>query len=104
MLKENIWLGFLRLHDQGEERSVSGGRARNEATSSVDSPVTIAGMLLIQQAPAGHNDTLTTVIIVTWTISKYTGQKHTIITVDQPLYNRGKKQFGQMKNLKGHII
>ena len=88
--KAMAW-NFLRLHDQGEERSVPGWRALNEATSSVDSSVTIAGMLPILQAPADHNDTLTTVVNRFMDISKYTGQKHRIITADQPLYIRGKE-------------
>ena len=51
-------LGFLWLHNQGEQWSIPGWRSLNEATSSVDSPVTIAEMLPILQASADHNDTL----------------------------------------------
>jgi len=43
------------------------------------------------QAPSDENDTLTTVIHRFMDISSHVGQKHTIITADQPLYSRGKE-------------
>ena len=51
-----------RIHNDGDDRSVPAWGALNEATSTVDPPITTAGMLPILEAPADDNDTLTTVI------------------------------------------
>ena len=51
-----------RVHNAGDDRSVPPSGTLNEATSTVDPPVTPAGMLPILQSPADDNDTLTTVI------------------------------------------
>ena len=52
-----------RIHNDGDDRSVPPwGALNNEATSTVDPPVTPAGMLPILQAPADDNDTPTIVI------------------------------------------
>ena len=61
----------------------------NDATSVINPlPVTTIRMLPILQAPADDNDTLTTVISRFMAISHHMGQKHTIITPDQPLFIR----------------
>ena len=78
------------VHDI-ENRSVPAWGALNVAISVINPPVTTAGMLPILQAQADDNDTLTTVINGFMSISKHIGQKHTIITADQPLYSRGKE-------------
>ena len=88
--KDLAWV-VSRIHDDADKRSVPTWRALNEATSIIDPPVTTAGMLPILQAPADDNDTLTTVINRFADITNHTGQKHTIITADQPLYSRGKE-------------
>ena len=62
-----------------------------EATSVINPLVTNAWMLPILQAPADDNDTLTTVISRFMVISHHRSQKHTIITADQGLYNRGEE-------------
>ena len=59
--KVMAWM-VSRIHNNGDDRSVPPWGALNEATSTVDPPVTPAGMLPILQAPADDNDTLTTVI------------------------------------------
>ena len=59
--KVMAWM-VSRIHNNGDDRSVPPWGALNEATSTVDPPVTPAGMLQILQAPADENDTLTTVI------------------------------------------
>ncbi len=51
-----------RIPNDGDDRSVPAWSALNEATSTVDPPITTAGMLPILEAPADDNDTLTTVI------------------------------------------
>ena len=51
-----------RIHNDGDDRSVPACGALNEATSTVDPPITPTGMLPIIQAPADDNDKLTTVI------------------------------------------
>ena len=51
-----------RIHNDGDDWSVPAWGALNEATSTVDPPITTAGMLPILEAPADDNDTLTTVI------------------------------------------
>ena len=51
-----------RIHNNGDDRSVPPWGALHEATSTVDPPVTPAGMLPILQALADDNDTLTSVI------------------------------------------
>lgn len=77
------------MHDT--DQSVPAWRALNETTSQIDPPVTTAGMLPILQAQTDDNDTLTTVINRFVDISNHTGQTHTIITADQPLYSRRKE-------------
>ena len=60
--KYMAWM-VSRIHNEGYDRSVSAWGALNEATRTVDRPLTTAGMLPILQAPAADdNDTLTTVI------------------------------------------
>ena len=80
-----------RMHDGEDDPPIPAWGALNEAISVSDPPVTTAGMLPILQAPADDNDTLTTVIHRFMDISSHVGQKHTIITADQPLYIRGKE-------------
>lgn len=77
--------------DDGGHMAVPAWGAFNEAISVVDPEVTTAGMLPILQAPADDYNTLTTVINRFVSISNAIGQKHTIITADQPLYSRGKE-------------
>ena len=50
------------IQNDRDDRSVPPWGALNEATSTVYPLVTPAGMLPILPAPAGDNDTLTTVI------------------------------------------
>ena len=51
-----------RIHNDGDDRSVPPWGALNEATSTVDPPITPAGMLPILLTPEDDNDTLTIVI------------------------------------------
>lgn len=88
--KDFAWV-VSRIYDNGQDRSIPAWGSLNEAISTVDPPVTTAGMLPILQAPADDNNTLTTVINRFMAISNHTGQKYTIITADQPLYSREKE-------------
>lgn len=83
--------GLSRINYDVDDPSVPGWITPNVASSIHDLPLTTTGMLFILQAPANNNDTLTTVINRLMDISNYVGQKHTIITADQPLYNRGQE-------------
>ena len=60
--KVMAWI-VSRIHNNVDDRSVPPSGALYEATSTVDPPVTPAGMLPILQAPTDDNDTLTTVVI-----------------------------------------
>ena len=56
----------------------------NEATCTIDTPVTTPGMLPIRQAPADDNDTMTTVINRFVSLTEDLGKKHAVIAADQP--------------------
>ena len=83
--KDMAWM-VSRIHNDGDDRSVPDSGALNEATISVDPPVTTTGMLPILQAPADDNDTLTTVFNRFVDISNQVGQKHAITIAVQPLF------------------
>ena len=59
-----------RIDNNGDDRPVPAWGALNEATSTVDPPVTTAGMLPILQAPADDNDTLTTSIVHRYAVNR----------------------------------
>ena len=87
--KNLAWI-LSRLHDV-DNQHVPSWSSFNEASSTKDPPLTVAGMMPIIQAPADDNDTMTTVINRFKKIADHLGQKHTVIVVDQPLYSRAKE-------------
>ena len=87
--KNLAWI-LSRLHDV-DNQHVPSWSSFNEASSTTDPPLTVAGMMPILQAPADDNDTMTTVINRFKKIADHLGQKHTVIVVDQPLYSRAKE-------------
>ena len=73
----------------------------NESTIIIDPPVTTAGMV-----PFFGHQQMTIIHSPQWSIaiSRHVGQKHTIITADQPLYSRGNElAVGQSKAWKCHL-
>ena len=87
--KECAWV-VSRMHGDREGRSVPAWRTLREAISSVDPlPVTTAGMPPILHAPVDGNDTH----YCNQSLYGHFKLVHacTVITVDQPLYSRGKE-------------
>ena len=101
-VKNLAWL-LTRIYNC-DDQHVPAWAAFNEACSSVNPPITTAGLLPILQAPADNNDTLTTVINRFVSISKHLQQKHTIIAMDQPLYSRGKELIWSNPEMYSDVI
>ena len=77
--------------DTGNGCAVRPWAAFNECVSTVDPPVTTVGMAPILNATADEYGTITTIINRFVQLSRYLGQRHTIVFFDQPLYAKAKE-------------
>jgi len=100
--KNQAWV--LARMSESEDQKVPSWAAFNEACSYTDLPVTTIGMMPILLAPADDNNTVTTVLNRFCEITKRLGQKHVVITGDQPLYSRTKELIWANPLMYSNII
>ena len=85
----HVWV--ISRMDTGNGCAVPPWAAFNECVSTVDPPVTTVGMAPILNATADEYGTITTIINRFVQLSRYLGQRHTIVFFDQPLYAKAKE-------------
>ena len=100
--KNDAWV-LCQMKDSLDQQVPSWSRF-NQVTSTVDPPVTTAGMLPILQAPADNNDTMTSILNRFVSIAKRMNQKYTVIAVDQPLYSRAKELVWANPDIYENIV